>query len=128
MPHSELVACSACWGVGATAGEVCWVCGGTGLVALALIPGDDPGPVPADVDLPSHGLPEAVALLVLAFVAGDDLHLMCSDEGHRDRRATFALVGPDPNSRVIVGAPAYQFEPICDECAERARDYLNAQG
>jgi len=31
--HGELVECWNCWGVGAPAGEVCRVCGGSGLVA-----------------------------------------------------------------------------------------------
>ncbi len=84
---------------------------------------DDPGDVPPD----ERGAAEAVALLVLRFDAGDELHLVCNEEGHWDRPATHAIVEPDPNSRVIVGPPAYQFEPICSECAERVRDYLRVR-
>jgi hypothetical protein len=81
----------------------------------------DPGEVPPDE---GRSALKTIALMRLpASQAGDELHVMCSDESHRDRPATHALVGPDPEA----WHPAYVFEPVCAECAERTREHLRTR-
>ena len=75
-----------------------------------------------DIDClcPCH---EEKTLIALAYVAGGNLHLRCSDPDHEDRPATFAFVRADRSGRGIDGQ-TYSFEPVCADCAAQALEDL----